>query len=272
MLVLAVAACGELPRPFQPEYKTDDNFSLMPIDKAGMVVRPVDGLPPAAAEAFTHALIDALRREDVAAMTGPGNAASLILDGAAVAAPSGWEITLALGDPHQTRLGQVVSHANPVREDDPKSWDAYAKALARSVVGLLQSDPTVRPGDAPIVAIGEILGVDGSNGRALVRALEYTLRKARIQMAAEPAKATHVVDAEVTIASPRGPADRQVRNVEVRWTVRRADDSEIGEVRQSNDVPAGTLDRDWPEIAMAVADAATDGIIDLVNRRATVTR
>src|SRR5258708_22596968 len=89
MLVLAVAACGELPRPFQPEYKTDDNFSLMPIDKAGMVVRPVDGLPPAAAEAFTHALIDALRREDVAAMTGPGNAASLILDGAARPAPSG---------------------------------------------------------------------------------------------------------------------------------------------------------------------------------------
>src|SRR5258708_34342066 len=105
MLVLAVAACGELPRPFQPEYKTDDNFSLMPIDKAGMVVRPVDGLPPAAAEAFTHALIDALRREDVAAMTGPGNAASLILDGAAGAGPPGGGGTPGRGGPPPTRRG-----------------------------------------------------------------------------------------------------------------------------------------------------------------------
>jgi hypothetical protein len=271
-LILALTACGNLPRPFQPEYKSDDNFALMPIDKAGMVVRPVDGLPPAAADAFTQALIEALRREDIAAMAGPGNPASLVLGGAAVAGATGWEITLALGDSHRSPLGEVVSHANPARAEDPKAWDAYATALARSVVAMLQSDPTLRPGTAPIVGIAEVTGVAGSDGRALIRALEYALQRAHLQLADASTKATHFVAAEVAIGPPRGPAGRQVRNVEVLWTVRHADNSDVGEIRQSNDVPTAMLEGEWPQIAMAVADAAASSIIDLVNRPTTVTR
>lgn len=272
LLALAVAACGNLPHPFQPEYKSDENFSLMPIDKAGMVVRPVSGLPPAAADAFTQALIEALRREDVAAMAAPGNPASLVLDGDAVAGSSGWEITLALGDPQHKRLGQVVSHASPASAEDPKAWNSYATALARSVVGLLQSDPTLRPGDQSVVSIEPVAGLDGPEGKALTRALEYTLQRANIRVATDSAKPTHVVVAEVTVGPARGPAGRQARKVEVLWTVRRADKSEVGQVRQANDVPVAMLEDDWPQVALAVADAAAGSIIDLVNRRATETR
>jgi hypothetical protein len=272
LLGLVASACGDLPRPFQPEYKDDGNFSMMPVDKAGMVVRPVDGLPPAAAEAFTRALIDALRREDVAAMAAPGNRASLVLAGAAVGDSSGWDITLALGDPQQKRLGEVMSHASPAVADDPKAWDSYAAALARSVVGILQSDPTLRPGNAPVVGVAPIAGLDGPEARALVRALEYTLRRAHIQLADGSDKATHVVGAEVALGPKRGPAGREVRSIEVVWTVRRANGSEIGQIRQANDVPIAILEAEWPDVALAVADAAAGSIIDLVNRQSAATR
>jgi len=104
-----------------------------------------------------------------------------------------------------------------------------------------------------------------------VNALEYTLQKSRIQLAETRDKATHVIVGAVTIAPPRGSAGRQFQNVDVRWTVLRADKSEVGEVRQTNDVPVAMLDSSWPDIAMAVADAAADGIADLVNRKATAT-
>ncbi len=272
LLCAIVAACGELPRPFQPEYKTGDTFALLPVDKAGLVVQRVDGLPPEAAEAFTTALIEALRKEDIAAMAGPGNPAALVLSGAAVATGPGWDITLALDDAHKTALGSFVSHMAPAQANDPKSWQSYATTVAHSVASALEADPSLLNPDAPVVAIGDVTGVAGNDGRALTRALEYTLQKSRIRLADTPDKATHIVVGQVTIAAPKGTAGRQVRNVDVRWTVLRADKSEVGQVRQSNDVPVGMLDRDWPEIALAVADAATDGIVDLVNRRATVTR
>jgi len=243
----------------------------MPVDKAGMVVKPIEGLPPDAAEAFTQALIDALRKQDVAAMAGPGNPAALVLAGSAVPMGDGWDIKFALQDSQKATLGSFAAHAMPRKAEDPKAWSLYATNVARSVAGAL-TDPTTASAAGPVVAIGTVTGLAGDDGRALTRALAYTLQKSRIKVAAGPDKPTHTVVGAVTIAPPRGPAGKEVRNVDVRWTVLRADNSAVGEVRQANDVPVAMLDRDWPDIALAVADAATDGIVDLVNRRATVTR
>jgi hypothetical protein len=44
------------------------------------------------------------------------------------------------------------------------------------------------------------------------------------------------------------------------------DGSEIGDVRQQNAVPAGSLDRAWGDTALLVAEAAYDGIIALYEK------
>jgi hypothetical protein len=267
LALLSLAACGEIPRPFQPEYKAEDNPLLIPVDRAGIVVKPVAGLPPAAADAFTVALVDALRREDVAAMTGTGTATSLILSGAADAATPGWDMTLALADARDAPLGALTTHVNPTTAEDPKAWQSYAASLAKSFAGMLQPAGT-QVGDQATVAIGEISGVPVSEGRALVRALEYTLKRAQVKVAEAADTPTHIVAAAVLIAPPRGPAGREVRKVDVLWVVMHADKSEIGEIRQTNDVPARLIDREWPEIALAVADSATGSITDLLKRPA----
>lgn len=271
-VLATLAGCGELPRPFEGAHNNDADLRLMPVDKAGMVVHPPEGMPGPAADALTRALIDALRNEDVAAMTGPGNAASLVLGGTATAEPAGWAIHLALADANRTSLGSVTSHANPGAVDDPKAWSPVAKEMAKSIAAMLQTDGTSPRADQPTVAIGDVRGLPDGERRMLVHALEFVLQRARVQVAATPDKATHVIAGDITIAPPHGGSGKEQRNVDVKWTVARADKSEVGQLHQSNDVPVDMLDHDWPDIAMAVADAAVDGIVDLVNRRDTATR
>lgn len=270
-LVALLAACGELPRPFETPHDNNADLRLMPVDKGGMVVHPPDGMPGPAAEALTTALIDALRNEDVAAMSGPGNPQSLVLGGTAQSDAAGWTVNLAVADASQISLGSVTSHANPAVADDPKSWSPFAKAMAKSVAALLQTDGTTPRADQPSVAVGDISGLPDNDRRMLVHALEFVLQRARVQVAATPDKATHVIVGKVTLSPPHGSAGQEQRAVDVRWTVERADKSEVGQLHQSNDVPVSVLNQDWPDIAMAVADAAADGIVDLVNRHAAAT-
>lgn len=268
LALLSLTACGEIPRPFQPEYKAEDNPLLMPLDRAGIVVKPVAGLPPDAAEAFTQALVDALRREDMAAMSGTGTSASLVLTGAADTTPNGWDMTLALADAHNAPLGSLNTHANPAVAEDPKAWQSYAASLAKSFAEMLQPAGT-QTGDQATVAIGNIEGVSNDEGRAVARALEYTLKRAQVKVVdAATDKPTHIVAAALAIAPPRGAPGRETRKVEVLWVVMYADKSEIGEIRQANDVPARMVERGWPEIALAVADSATGSITDLLKRTA----
>jgi hypothetical protein len=272
VVLATLAGCGELPRPFETAHDNNEDLRLMPVDKAGMVVHPPEGMPGPAADALTRALIDALRGEDVAAMTGPGNAASLVLDSTATAEPAGWAIHLALADADKTSLGSLTSHANPAAVDDPKAWSPFAKAMAKSIAAMLQTDGTSPRADQPTVVIGEIRGLPEGERRMLVHAIEFALQKARVQVASTPDKATHVIAGDITIAKPHGSAGKEQSNVDVKWTVARADKSEVGQLHQANDVPVSMLSHDWPDIAMAVADAAVDGIVDLVNRRDTATR
>jgi hypothetical protein len=269
---LLAVACGELPHPFQAPHNNEEDMKLMPIDKAGMVVQAPAGMPGPAAAAFTKALIDALRDEDVAAMSGPGNPASLVLGGTATADPTGWNIKMALADASQAPVGSVASHASPLAANDPKSWSPFAKAMAKSIADLLQTDGTTSRKDQPSVTIGDISGLPDGDRRMLVHALEFDLQKSRLQIATSPDKATHVIVGNIRITPANGLPGQRMNNVDVRWTVQRADKTEIGQLHQSNDVPVDMIDRDWPDIAMAVADAAVGGIVDLVNQGSSAAR
>lgn len=276
LLLFAVAAllarCGELPHPFQAPHDNTEDMKFMPIDKAGMVVHPPQGMPAPTAQAFTQALIDALRNEDVAAMSGPGNPASLSLAGSATADSTGWTIKLAVADASQAPVGSVTSHANPSSANDPQSWSPFAKAMAKSVAALLQTDGTTPRADQPSVTIGDISGLSDGSRRMLVHALEFELQKSRLQIAASPAKATHVIVGAIKIVRLHGLPGQDMSNVDVHWVVQRADKTEVGQLHQSNNVPQDMLDHDWPDIAMAVADAAAGGIVDLVNQGGSAAR
>ena len=109
-------------------------------------------------------------------------------------------------------------------------------------------------------------------GRALARALEFQLKRADVKLADTPTQATHIINAVVTFAPAKGTPPNDTRNIDVRWVVVRADRQEVGQVRQANDVPSRDLDRNWAEIAHAVADAAVEGLTNLLQRAPPASR
>jgi len=258
LLAAGLTGCGELPRPFQPEAKGKTNPLLMPADRAGIVVEAVAGLPNGAA--FAEQLAESLRAEGIIAMTGRGNAQSMRVRGEASAVSGGWDVHLAVNDGKSNALGIVVRTLPP---DAPIFEMA---ALARAVALVLYPDGPVPIAPKPSIAIGDVTGVPGEGGRALARALEFNLKRADVKLADTPAQATHIINALVTIAPAKGTPPHETRNVDVRWMVLRADRQEIGQVRQTNDVPSRDLDRNWSEIAYAVADAAVEGLTNLLSR------
>ncbi len=68
--------------------------------------------------------------------------------------------------------------------------------------------------------------------------------------------------AAVEVGRPRNG----FQHVAIRWVLLLPDGTELGDVEQANDVPAGSLDRAWGKTALLIAEAAYDGIVALYEK------
>jgi len=270
LLGVALAGCQPLNHPFEPGEKTADNPLLQLREGLGVTVMPVTGVPPTFAERLSEALAGALRDADIPAAVGTGNRGSAIVMGAARLGAAGaseqeleieWDVAAPggrlLGNVSQREHVTLASAAGPV----PGQLAAIAKRGVALIAPLVRDDmPAERPPAA--ILIGTIDGAPGDGAASLKRALEFVLRQSGIPVAG----ADHVNAVTVVASIETGrPAGGQ-QTVAIRWVLLQPDGSEIGDVRQENAVPAGSLDRAWGETALLVAEAAYDGIVALYEK------
>jgi hypothetical protein len=264
VLPLAVGACGELPRPFQPDSKAEVNRLLVLPDSAGVIVLPVAGLPEPLAVELAEKLADALRRENVPATTGEGNRHSYLIEGETVPGTEGVPVAqFELRDPRGALLKtHKVALDREVQNSAGLDFAAVARSAAAPLAAALQPDAVNPPPPRPPLKIGGVTGSPGNGDAALARALDYALRRTGVKLAQAGDKDSLEVRGAVIIVE-RGA---KLRNVEVVWTVYAPDGAELGQVRQQNDVTTDFMERAWPEMASAVADGAAEGLADLVER------
>lgn len=110
------------------------------------------------------------------------------------------------------------------------------------------------------VAVVPVKGAPGSGNAELTAAMRDTLRKAGWAVLDKPRADALTVAGEVGVAR----ADNGNQRVAVRWVVATPEGKSLGDVKQANAVPAGSLDSGWGEAALQVAEAAASGIFDLV--------
>jgi hypothetical protein len=264
LTAILLTACGNLPRPFAPDDKKEGNPLLMLPDRAGVVVRPVEGLTQDDAALLATKLIDQLQKQNVPAMTGRGNATSYVLDGMLRPSPDGSaSVVFQLIDP------RGVIAANHVATLPARTGEAgltrVAQETAVALADHLQPNPANgAPAPPRRVVIGQLTGVPGGEDgiRVLTRALAFALQRVKVPVADQADAETLGISGAVKIT----PKPNRTRNIAFRWAVLNAEGKEIGKVDMANDVPDEFLDRNWPEIAAAVADAAADGIADIVER------
>jgi hypothetical protein len=279
-VLLLVAGCQPLPQPFADDRPPPGSPLLTLKDGAGIKVEPVVGAGGEAGPRLAEAMAAALRDRDVPASTEAENRAGYRLVGTVVekTLPGGRaavDIAWELLGPDGARAGASTQHAEAPaaawRGGDEGVLAEIAKSGAPTIAALVQEEaPIEAPGATapPTVAVREVEGAPGDGSRSLTRAMVAALKQAKFGIAGETAAGAPAADKAFVVAG-RVDVTRPVdgkQQVKIVWSVRNAAGGEIGKVNQENAVPAGALDGSWGDVAYAVATAASDGIVAILQK------
>jgi hypothetical protein len=271
---LLLLSCQPLPHPFAESAPPAGSPILTPRDGAGIAVDRVDGVSQPLGAALAAAMATALQNSDVPASADASNKVSYQLLGTAseTSAAGGqvlvdlrWELRDHEGATVGTHRQTVEAAAALWHDGDPKLLARVAKGAAPPIADLLQEKGTVAVArTAPEVVVSPVSGAPGDGSRTLARALRDVLRRARVAVA-EGDKATgtsFTVDGSVALTA----AGAGKQKVQITWVLIDPKGAKVGQVKQENAVAAGSLDGPWGAVAYAVAEAAADGIIALLDR------
>ena len=168
-------------------------------------------------------------------------------------------------------------------------WEAYVKAgpgaendvdletlngpqaVAAQVAAPAPADPTpekppsvAKPGDVQIKAVA-VVPVKGGNAKGdseLTSAMRKVLSDAGWQVIAKPRPDALVIQGHVAL----DPALAGKQMVHLVWTVSTPKGKSLGDVKQDNAVPDGSLNAGWGENAGFAAQAAAEGIFKLIEK------
>lgn len=124
----------------------------------------------------------------------------------------------------------------------------------RQIQQLAQSNRPMR------VVITGITGAPTDGNRVLARLLREKLLKLGEVVQDTGSGADFSVRAKVEDVA----VDDKTRRLEIFWLIHNARNQEVGEIVQLNEVPVGSLDRGWGELAVSVADEAAGAIHDVI--------
>jgi hypothetical protein len=270
VVLLALAACGPVPRPFQPVDKAaPDPVTPSLGARAGILVRPVDGMAPGLAATLSRHLVAALWARDIPASARYGNRASLVLTARAAEpdAPSPvlqWTLRGADGF-------ELAAFDDPAADDgrdrtlmDENAVEALAGRVAARIVAIVEpsTTPDSPAGTAkwPPVVLWSVDGAPGDAGRSLSIAMRRALERSGVKLASEISDGAYVLVGSVHIE----PAGQNGALVEIAWTLLRPDGERVGTVSQSNKVPADVVKGPWGPLATVVAQNGVEGVIALL--------
>ncbi|MBX5471358.1 MAG: hypothetical protein IRZ23_02720 [Acetobacteraceae bacterium] len=274
LVVLAgLSACGSLPAPFagQPG-SLGARLAEPPPTRLAVPAPDAAGLSPAGGAVFAQAVADDLDEAEVPAVAQP-------------AKPGDWRLAIhpemssdavvpvfTVFDPTGAAQGSV--RGNPLPAQAWQSADApalkqAAREAAPKIADLLtridakvkQSDPNSLYNRPARVAVIGVQGAPGDGNESLVRQMKAQLPKLDMTVQ-DDAKGADFVVAGLVRTAPVPATD--LTRVEIVWQVVDAAGHDLGRVVQMNDVPNGTLDHFWGDVAVAVAQEAAAGVKEMI--------
>ncbi len=280
LLLVILAGCGALPRPFEPEDKTG-NPLLAPIEGQTLEVLPLEGTVPLLPDGGAALIAEGLAANGLPATAGQRTAQSRLLLGVVGLTPGppgsdrlvvSWEVY----GPGGSLLGRYAQET-----DLPEgAWLAGDPDSIR-LVGLdagpllnqIATGPELVPesgvaveaedGARPRVAFAGVKGAPGDGNSSLARALSSVLTQRGYLVVQQPLAGDLVLAGEVTVT----PAGEGREEVTLAWRLLDGPKGEIlGEVQQANVIRAGSLNAGWGDVAAVIAVAAADGITDLLKQ------
>ena len=267
VLCAALAACGDLPRPFQPADKSTQAWTV-PGDMAwgSIVVPPIEGLPARQSEELVQEIVEALQVRDVPASRNAGGRGSIVLAGqvARVAGKLRWTLITSDGET-ALRFEEPSLDASSIGTSTADLAQIAARAAGR-VAALLKPPAAADSDRAPQVpvAIEAVRGAPGDGGIALTRAMKHSLARIGFTVVDAPEDGMLTLQGWVRVARDDTAADSAT--VTIAWDVLHPDGTRLGTITQSNRVGADRLTGTWGVLPRLVARAGAPGIAQLLDR------
>ena len=269
-LIFILAACQPLPQPFQPEQtKKAGNPLLRLPDRAGILVRPVTGLPAETAHELSAAVAAALIMRNIPAFTLTGNRESHTLSGLAKQEGAKKQVVWRLFGKgiHSGKSERIFTDAPPGNSShgSTSALLSIADRVAVAIASRIQN-PVARDRIATLkkryLHVGTIAGPPEAAAVVLRNELKAALRRNSVHVSDTLQNNSLIVIGNVSrSATPAGKM-----HIAINWTLLLDDGRELGGLEQANNVGPIELDENWPEIARGIAISAATGLRGLLDQ------
>jgi hypothetical protein len=274
-LPLALAACGDFPRPFQGNPgATALRLAVPPPPLLAVPAPPTALLADAASRSFASDVATALANRTVPAV-------------AATTHPGDWQLaisaSLAAGqvvprytiiDPAKHTQGSILGKPVPAEawaNADPATLNEAANADAPAIASLLtdidarlkRSNPASLMNRPAKVYFAGVVDAPYDGDILLAHSLRADLPGLGVPLQASKDGADFSVLGQVKVTPSAQPGQVQV---ELQWVVTDAGGRERGRVVQLNDVPLTTIDPSWGQVAPVITEQAAAGLRQLIEK------
>jgi hypothetical protein len=262
-LLLALAGCGGYPQPFAGNPGATARRLAQPPPVRLAVPPPAKALlDPASAATFSSQVATALAQADVPAVAGRTRQGSQIT-------PI-YSVTNPRGQLEGTARGAAMS-AEDWAAPSPAARDTAAREAAPTLVDLLtsiqarlaRSDPNSLMNRSARIYFSGVSGAPGNGNVELAQQMRRQLPQDGEMVQAVPDNADFSLRGEVRLA----PGEKGTQRVEIQWIVNDAR-GERGRVVQLNEVPAGSLNGFWGDVAAVVAQQGATGVRGVIENSA----
>lgn len=151
--------------------------------------------------------------------------------------------------------GQVAAGISMMQEQ-AAAEEAAAASAATPVAAATSTDTHVR------VLVGAITGAPSDGNRQLYSGMRRALGSSKIVIVDAAGPETFSVGATVNLT----PIDEKIGTLVVKWTLKDPAGKTIGDIDQSNPVPLAAAKGSWAGFGDIVATAASEGVIELLDK------
>ena len=275
VIASALWSCGPLPQPFTKDSSgSRGDLTQHPLPPV-VAVNDINGASAPMANLLARSVADELLKHEIIAFSGGTGSRTYVLDGWVESpkdrnlksAPSyiKWTLTKPTGELIATFRYSFKATSMDWEYGSPQIIREIGEETAISLA--LELFGPIDTAEQPIMQktglwVSPIMGTPGDGDFSLTRAINYALGNAGMEIVKKRSEAEFELKAQVQINSPK----LGKRQVEIDWTVSGIEGQEIGRATQKNTVPVGTFKGRWGQMAVIIAAAAANSVIEIIDR------
>jgi len=272
-LPLALAACGDFPQPMQGHPGRMGAILAHPPPQRLVVLTPDKALlGNESAKLFAKDVATALAEQTVPAFAQKPQRGDWVLG--ITAQMTGDQVTprYTVRDPRGHEQGAETGLPVPAQawaDGDPAALKAEAEAAGPKLATLLsnidavlkENDPNSLYNRPPRLDFSGVTGAPGDGDTSLAREMRKDIVGTGVLLVDQKDQADYLMRAVVKKTS----VNAQVDHISITWIIDDERGKEVGRVTQLHDIPKGSLDSYWGDVAVVAATEAANGVKEVID-------